>query len=81
MVNPKKKTNALAHLYSWRFIIGPLTTKSSIHINVLDEIPEPANMAGTRMQIRILQSAINTRVNKQMFTCYREENDVVGPIL
>ncbi|WVZ22890.1 hypothetical protein V8G54_001434 [Vigna mungo] len=43
----------LVTLYSWRFIISLLTAESSIDINMLDEIPEPVNMAAIRKRITL----------------------------
>jgi len=48
---------------------------------MLDEIPQLLNKAGTRMQVRIMQPAINIRANKHMLTCYQAKNEVVDPIL
>jgi len=38
----------LYNLYSWRFVIGPVASESPIHINMLDKVPKPVNIAGTK---------------------------------
>ncbi|WVZ22893.1 hypothetical protein V8G54_001437 [Vigna mungo] len=43
----------LVTLGSWRFIIGLFTTESSIHVNMLDEIPEPVNIAAIRQRMTL----------------------------